>query len=234
MKDYRERYEKLVKSEWFKEIYGNKSLGECPIIIDELEESDDEKIRKTILELVKQSSHILNPMNQKSMIAWLEKQKKTEPQCTPIDYSCVNVPQKDWVEPSEEVNEEEYGIDGLWYAVDILERTIGKVNGYQSDDGILEHECAIAAVKKLKELKSCDDIEKAIHNGIVKVGLTNRQADWLRHILSINLKEWNGEIEQRLSRAISAIRSWKPYYADPDECDKDMEWLNSLKIPNAD
>lgn len=36
--------------------------------------SEEEKTRKAILELVKQSSHILNPMNQKSMISWLEKQ----------------------------------------------------------------------------------------------------------------------------------------------------------------
>ena len=43
-------------------------------IFPQLKESEDEKIRKAILELVKQSSHILNPMNQKSMIAWLEKQ----------------------------------------------------------------------------------------------------------------------------------------------------------------
>lgn len=43
-------------------------------IFPELRESEDERIRKSILELVKQSSHILNPMNQKSMIAWLEKQ----------------------------------------------------------------------------------------------------------------------------------------------------------------
>ena len=45
-------------------------------VFPELAESEDEKIRKAIIELVKQSSHILNPMNQKSMIAWLEKQKE--------------------------------------------------------------------------------------------------------------------------------------------------------------
>ena len=48
------------------------------VLVPELKESEDERIRKAILELVKQSSHILNPMNQKSMIAWLEKQGKEE------------------------------------------------------------------------------------------------------------------------------------------------------------
>lgn len=37
-------------------------------------EGDDERIRKAILELVKQSSEILGKQNQNNMIAWLEKQ----------------------------------------------------------------------------------------------------------------------------------------------------------------
>lgn len=53
----------------------------------------------------------------------------------------------------EEYNGEDYGIDGLWNAQRILEKTLGKVDGYQSDDGILEHKCAISAVKKLYEQK---------------------------------------------------------------------------------
>ena len=53
----------------------------------------------------------------------------------------------------EEVNGEDYGIDSLWHAQNILEKTLGSVEGYQSDDGILEHKCAISAVKKLYEQK---------------------------------------------------------------------------------
>ena len=53
--------------------------------------------------------------------------------------------------PVEDINGEDYGIDGLWHAIRILEQTLGAVEGYQSDDGILEHECAISAVKKLYE-----------------------------------------------------------------------------------
>lgn len=49
----------------------------------------------------------------------------------------------------EEYNGEDYGINGLWHAMNILERTLGKVSGYQTDDGILSHQCAITAVKKL-------------------------------------------------------------------------------------
>ena len=53
----------------------------------------------------------------------------------------------------EEYNSEDYGIDGLWHAKNILEETLGKVDGYQSDDGILEHKCAITVVNKLYKQK---------------------------------------------------------------------------------
>lgn len=50
---------------------------------------------------------------------------------------------------NEEINGEDYGIDGLWHARRILEKTLGEVDGYQTDDGILDHKAAITAVKKL-------------------------------------------------------------------------------------
>lgn len=54
----------------------------------------------------------------------------------------------------EEYNGEDYGIDGLWHAMNILEKTLGKVSGYQTDDGFLSHQCAITAVKKLCKQKA--------------------------------------------------------------------------------
>lgn len=55
--------------------------------------------------------------------------------------------------PVEMVNDEDYGVDGLYAALDILKTTLGHVQGYQSDDGILEHKAAITAVKNLYEQK---------------------------------------------------------------------------------
>lgn len=73
---------------------------------------------------------------------------------------------------------EDYGIDGLYHAASILEKTLGDVEGYQSDDGILEHKCAIEAVKRLYNQKSAwseDDMETIdrIYNFIWK----NRKGD---------------------------------------------------------
>ena len=53
----------------------------------------------------------------------------------------------------EEVNGEDYGIDGLYHAQRILEKTLGSVDGYQTDDGILEHKAAITVAKKMYKQK---------------------------------------------------------------------------------
>jgi len=95
----------------------------------------------------------------------------------------------------EEYNGEDYGIDSLYHAQRILEKTLGKVDGYQSDDGILEHKCAITAVKKLYEQKpwseeDVEHIESIIERleGMCKKGATftatrfaiNQDIDWLK------------------------------------------------------
>lgn len=78
-KDYRELYEKIAKSDWFKKAYHNKSLGECPIVVEELEESEDERMRDAIKLAVSQyisAEHCYVGNIQKGeIITWLEKQK---------------------------------------------------------------------------------------------------------------------------------------------------------------
>jgi hypothetical protein len=76
---------------------------------------------------------------------------------------------------NEEVNGEDYGIDSLWHAQNILERTLGKVDGYQSDDGILEHKCAITAVKKLYEQKPTEWSEEDAYNHHIILALLNNE-----------------------------------------------------------
>lgn len=102
-------------------------------LFPELAESEDEKIRLKLIEAVKGDMVIGGTKDKQLAIAWLEKQGEQK--------------------SIENINGEDYGIDGLWHAQHILERTLGKVEGYQSDDGILEHECAISAVKSMYEQK---------------------------------------------------------------------------------
>lgn len=73
---------------------------------------------------------------------------------------------------NEEIDGEDYGIDSLWHAQRILEKTLGEVEGYQSDDGILEHKCAISAVKKLYSQKSIEwsEQDKKMLDDIIMCG----------------------------------------------------------------
>jgi hypothetical protein len=73
----------------------------------------------------------------------------------------------------EEYNGEDYGIDSLYHAQRILEKTLGKVEGYQTDDGILSHQCAITAVKKLYEQKPTEWSQEAEKQGEQKTVVTN-------------------------------------------------------------
>lgn len=78
--DYRGLYEQIVKSEWFKKAYHNKSLGECPIVVDELEESEDERIYNEIMEFFKMNEkRCIVDNSYTRWIAWLEKQKTYKP-----------------------------------------------------------------------------------------------------------------------------------------------------------
>ena len=87
----------------------------------------------------------------------------------------------------EEVNGEDYGIDGLYHAQRILEKTLGCVDGYQSDDGILEHKCAITAVKKLYEYKPTnwsEEDEKMVNDIIAAIDTLyyHGMVQWLKSI----------------------------------------------------
>lgn len=121
----------------------------------------------------------------------------------------------------EEYNGEDYGIDSLYHAQRILEKTLGKVDGYQSDDGILEHKCAITAIKELyaqkqewseqdeTKLKSaCALIRNTSLNG--NEGLVDSTIDWLKslkdRVLPQPKQEWSEEDEGRLKGIIATIK----------------------------
>ena len=78
-----------------------------------------------------------------------------------------------------------YHNDGLYYAIDILEKTFGKVEGYQSDDGKMEHQAAIETVNALYHKKpniwSEEDEEKL--NSIIEVlGEDSLLVNWLKSL----------------------------------------------------
>lgn len=84
----------------------NGEAGILAEIFPELIEDEDERTRKEILELIKQSSEILSKQNQNNMIAWLEKQGES---------TITNIEIPFWANDSE-LQEVSYNIPEGFYA----------------------------------------------------------------------------------------------------------------------
>ena len=128
-KDFRKLYEDLVKSDWFKRAYHNKSLGECPFDIPELKESEDERMLREIKRYLKEQGDKPTGLPNgtvavSDMIAWLEKNKEQKP--------------AEW---------DEYTKTNLDRALQIIKDAKGTLQGYQSDDGIYECDKAIECLE---------------------------------------------------------------------------------------
>lgn len=76
--DYKQKYDELIerlrKAKYDDNVCDERFCCVIDEIAPELSESEDDVIRKAILELVKQSSEVLDKQNQNNMINWLEKQ----------------------------------------------------------------------------------------------------------------------------------------------------------------
>ena len=133
-------------------------------------------------------------------------------------------------------NGEDYGIDSLYHAERILEKTLGEVDGYQSDDGILEHKCAIEAVKRLYNQKPAWSEEDENYENTL-ISLINEiknqpliRLEWLKSIKERvqpqPKQEWSEEDKMLLEKIISdytvASKSFCGHQGK-------LDWLKSLK-----
>lgn len=206
----------------------------------QLKESEDEKIRKSLIHLVEKSheqgGYALHKDEADNMLAWLEKHK-------PV---------------MEEINGEDYGIDSLWHAQRILEKTLGEVEGYQTDDGILDHKAAITAVKKLREQKPIwteNDIKRifriklflqkdmmAHKNSGVDIADLQDCEDWLMKLYekgknkpkSTNIEQkpakWSEEDEKEIKHCIDFFNHPDLMKATPTIVENCKNWLKSLRL----
>ena len=225
-------YEKLYKDrlERAKHYYKENKSAVIPAIFPELKESEDERIRKAIvnhlLELSKSRVNIMTKETYENWIAWLEKQGEQKFEELP--------------------NGEDYGIDSLYHAARILEKTLGEVKGYQSDDGILEHECAINEVVRLREYLSKMPAEvKQTKENLIEYLQKQRDASnfggdvvtfqtWidllsttLNRISSVEQKTTWSKEDERMRKSI--IDDLIYYKGGPNSAMKEIHWLKSLK-----
>lgn len=109
---------------------------------------EDERIRRKMIEHFKsKTKETWCNMPVKSIISYLEKQKEQKPS---IEICPHSIKSKSYKENGYPIEDCDYGLE---IAFDILEKTFGEVRGYQTDDGIREHQTAIEAVRKAKEQK---------------------------------------------------------------------------------
>ena len=106
---------------------------------------------------------------------------------------------------NEEYDGEDYGIDSLWHAKNILEKTLGEVEGYQTDDGILDHKCAISFINKLYKQKPAEWSEEDESNFQMLIDVikeNKHHATDYEHITYYKLLSWFKSLKNRYV--------WKP------------------------
>lgn len=117
----------------------------------------------------------------------------------------------------EEYNGEDYGIDSLYHAQRILEKTLGEVDGYQTDDGILEHKCAIAAVNKLYKQKPAEWSEEDEWKFSDILALLRGGENC--HYNTPDLFDWLKSLKER--------RAWKPSDKQMRTFGQVYDWYNN-------
>ena len=195
--DYEKKYKEALETA--RKINSGEGVAVPPdwtsyeVIFPELKESEDERIVRCLLNYfnhVRYNGLDLKGTDVDEVIAWLEKQG----------------------EKVTNINGEDYGIDGLYHAIKILERTVGRVTGYQSDDGILEHKAAINAVKELYkkqgEKKPADKIEPKTLDANKKVDRVIGTADHIKTALDV-LNKKGGEYEAHNINSIHRHKRFK-------------------------
>ena len=135
-------------------------------------------------------------------------------------------------EKDEEYNGEDYGIDGLWHAQRILEKTLGSVDGYQTDDGLLSHQCAITAVKKLYKQKPAwsEEDERNLNDAVlfIETGTYSLDKDnlinWLKSLRP--QKQWKPSKEQII--ALRWVLNNVPYNKHKEEINGLLDQIKEL------
>ena len=80
---------KILRELHDKALFSERTALET--FIPELKESEDERIKKSLIEFVKQSSEVLDKQNQNNMIDWLEKQGEQKPMTEEFEHELAEI-----------------------------------------------------------------------------------------------------------------------------------------------
>lgn len=200
--DYKEKYNKLVEAIKVLQETNPSDEGIQNWVNDsvpELKESENEKVRKAIIELVKQSSEVLDKQNQNDMIAWLEKQE-----------GCEYI-KKDWLEH----------IKQSWYKEGFID---GKYNGGTSKEWTINDAATLKELIDFLEngtAKLQHDLTRYanwLKNQFIPIEKQGEQKP-----------AWSEEDETILTNIIIMLETGVNNYFIKDNMPKVIIWLKSIK-----
>lgn len=212
-------------------------------IFPELRESEDEKTRKELMNEIcclraseEKGSDRYESLTR--MLIYLQRQKEQKPD---IEICPHSIKSKSYKENGYPIENCDYGLE---IALAILEKTLGEVQGYQTDDGLREHQTAIKAVKDaMKEQKPVwsEEDEKMLNRIIETLSLPPiydtkacaKMVSWLKSFPErFNLQpkqEWSEKDERILTSIIERGSVQVPPYTTALR-EEQIEWLmNRLK-----
>lgn len=234
--DYEKMYKAVLKTatQWIKDGCSDKEKICLESVFPELRESEDERIRKWMVELVEsQMPKTFIEVKKQDVFAWLERQKEQKPAQSEEEKEYVRTLKGlvsdfirdsgggitdveyyqnicDWLDgrhiEQKPAEWDDYTKTNLGRAIQIIKDARGTLHGYQTDDGIYECDKAIEALEHF--LYRGLEIEKSA--------------------------EWSEEDEEMLNSCICSIEESKENryaYKETDgdtSYDHEIAWLKSL------
>lgn len=191
------------------------------VIFPELKESEDERIRKTIIRFFKDNYPNETEMYDGSVtvgkaIVWLEKQDKKSP---------FNKERLMEVAKPETVEEQ---IEHWQRMRHIAEKRVKELLENQDEqknkitfEDVLALECAMKTARITKGGNELYEMLVSLHNKIYNAYLDEKQGG--------QKSAWSEEDEHRLEDTIYFLDTAKKHYACTDELDACIDWLKSIK-----
>lgn len=190
----REEAIERIKARFDKWALDDEDMKAIQTLVPELRESEDERIRKAIVETIKQCPDtFLNPKNRDDMVAYLEKQKEATP-CSVDEFTLTL---RNCLSTDSELTKEQADIFATVYGKELFNVAIGKLKS-----GLTKEDIADFKTEKQKEQKSVEpsDDELQRHQDELyafKVFAAKQAKEY--HISYVHDFEWNNFCAEILS-----------------------------------